>query len=200
MTMSPLPDVIKSFTGFVAHSISPAASCEPELRTVDLDVPEFSPGDDVYYPRCVRVHRCGGCCGLGHLQQCLPTKVKLRDIFRVKIPKISPSPKPNDIGSDSSSSRLQLQVLTIEDHVECGCKCRIQPSHCFPVIHVYRADQCHCECQNESARKANCDQYGYKRWDADDCQCKCVVRQRCSRGMAFSHDTCRCEFQDLPIN
>ena len=40
-----------------------AALCQPELTTVELDLPNYDDGSGVfYYPTCTRVNRCGGCC------------------------------------------------------------------------------------------------------------------------------------------
>jgi len=41
-------------------SYSKFANCRPEEKTVELPVDE---PHLIYHPRCVRVERCGGCCG-----------------------------------------------------------------------------------------------------------------------------------------
>ena len=49
------------------------AVCEPELRTVPLNLPVEA--NIQYSPTCVRLEQCGGCCS-GPLLTCQPTVTK----------------------------------------------------------------------------------------------------------------------------
>ena len=59
------------------------ANCEPEMRTVHLDLPVEA--NTLFFPTCVRLEQCGGCC-YGPLLTCRPTKTT--SIFlKVRLPK-----------------------------------------------------------------------------------------------------------------
>lgn len=50
------------------------AHCEPQLEPVDLGL--VNTYDVSYYPTCVRVKRCGGCCPQKDIFSCQPTASK----------------------------------------------------------------------------------------------------------------------------
>lgn len=50
------------------------ATCQPELRTVQLDLP--TEANTLFYPTCVRLEQCGGCC-YGPLLTCRPKVTKV---------------------------------------------------------------------------------------------------------------------------
>lgn len=55
------------------------ANCKPELTTVALDLPEEP--NAIFFPTCVRIEQCGGCC-YGPLLTCRPTITK---VVRLKV-------------------------------------------------------------------------------------------------------------------
>ena len=57
------------------------AKCKPELRTVPLDLPVEA--NTLFYPTCVRLEQCGGCC-FGPLLTCRP-KVTKAVKFKVRV-------------------------------------------------------------------------------------------------------------------
>lgn len=174
-----------------AEVIAEQAICKPRVQLLDLDNSDYTPIGAVYFPSCIQVRRCGGCCGLSGLMECKPTNVTYREVYRAKI-----KPSMHD-----QQSNGQLQVLSIEEHHACHCQCRVQSSDCMPLIHEYRKDLCRCECINSREREAACLSYPWKRWNAADCTCNCLATRRCSSGFVFSHETCRCEFfERLPLN
>ena len=57
------------------------AACKPELRTVSLDLPVEA--NTLFYPTCVRLEQCGGCC-YGPLLICRP-KVTKAILLKVRV-------------------------------------------------------------------------------------------------------------------
>lgn len=58
------------------------AGCEPETRTVELNTTEAGA---LFFPKCVRVKRCGGCCGLSPSLQCMPTRISHQEVRRARL-------------------------------------------------------------------------------------------------------------------
>lgn len=139
------------------NSFVEQAGCEPELRTVELDSPDDS--STIYFPKCIRVTRCGGCCGPSKLLECVPTKTSYKDIKRAAI-RIKRSSGQNP-SSEASQVREKVEV-----HEECKCQCKVQPNQCDPILHRYRSDVCKCQCLNENQESECQRQSAYKIWDS----------------------------------
>ncbi|XP_015787663.1 vascular endothelial growth factor A [Tetranychus urticae] len=157
------------------------AVCEPELRTVEVGDQRTESGE-IFFPRCVRVLRCGGCCDISDRMACTPTKISHRDVKRAKI-RLRRSTTPS-----ASSQTIQVEV-----HDECRCMCKVKEEHCNPSLHVYQADLCKCACNNEQDAVACRNMAPAKSWDNNECKCKCRDVKHCPSGTEFSHDTCNCE-------
>ena len=64
--------MLKTITHIFAEKLKlDQAKCEPELKIVELEHEKVEGVQ--YFPTCVRLHRCGGCCHSSH-QVCHPTK------------------------------------------------------------------------------------------------------------------------------
>lgn len=59
------------------------AVCSPELRTIELN-DTGNESNVIFFPKCVRVNRCGGCCGT-HFMECVPTKISFQSVRRAQI-------------------------------------------------------------------------------------------------------------------
>lgn len=108
------------------NNIAEQAVCEPELRTVEVGDQGVEAGE-IFFPKCVRVLRCGGCCDISDRMACTPTKISYREVKRAKI-RIRRSATP------SATS----QSIPIEVHEECRCMCKFHSfdshSNSFPVL------------------------------------------------------------------
>ena len=162
-------------------SYAEQAICEPELRTVEVGVKGGEVGE-IFFPKCVRVLRCGGCCDISDRMACTPTKISYRDVKRAKI-RIKRSP------AISATS----QTIQVEVHEECRCMCKVKEENCNPDIHVYQPELCKCTCNNQQDAIACRNMAPVKIWDNDQCKCKCRDVKHCPSGTEFSHDTCNCE-------
>lgn len=161
------------------------AGCEPEWRTINLS--EYTHTnldvDTVAFPRCIRVPRCGGCCGPSDVLQCLPTKITTRDVSRV-LQRLTP-------GSKDSKNTIE-EMVQVEYHEACACQCKIQEKDCDLNTHVYDKDLCMCRCP-ETSDQEKCMSHPAKYWNQAVCACVCKQTRRCSTGLAFSHESCSCQ-------
>lgn len=168
------------------------AKCKPEMQTVELDLPVQS--NTLFYPTCVRVEQCGGCC-YGPLLTCRPTatsEVALRVLKTV-------TGSSGDGRRRLKRQRRRRQTtnsyhdVTVIKHDACECGCVVQQKDCNPAIHTYRESECACVCTNRD-EKARCEQENdTKYWDNDSCTCFCRRPVDCSTGEFFSQASCRCE-------
>ncbi|KAI1298456.1 hypothetical protein HDE_04174 [Halotydeus destructor] len=169
----------------VSSLISQQAACEPELRTVHLDSSNRT--DELFFPKCVRVPRCGGCCGLSDRVACVPIEVSQRQIRRARV-RVKRSLRTNAIKTEASYLTTMVDV-----HEACACQCRVKAEDCdFRKGHVFREDLCSCECRDKVG-PFSCSRSPGKYWDPSDCTCKCRNQAQCSTGLAFNTESCSCE-------
>lgn len=173
------------------------ATCKPEVRTVELDLP--TEANTLFYPTCVRLEQCGGCC-YGPLLTCRP---KVTKVVKYKVLKTvvggSNSPTATRRNDNRRGRRRRRETVPsyheVEaiKHVQCECGCKVQEQDCNPAIHNYQESDCACVCKSKD-EKVKCEQQGgTKYWDIDSCACYCRRTMDCSTGEFFSHTTCGCE-------
>lgn len=149
------------------------------MTTISVDETS-SDGNEIYFPKCVRVPRCGGCCDISDRMHCVATKVSYKEVKRAKI-RIRRSAVP------AASS----QSVKIEIHEECRCQCKVKQEECKADKHSYSSELCKCVCHN-SQEEINCRSMAPKKvWDNDSCTCKCRQQTHCPSKTSFSHQECR---------
>ncbi|KAK3881823.1 hypothetical protein Pcinc_013755 [Petrolisthes cinctipes] len=184
------------------------ANCKPELTTVSLDLPKKP--TPIFFPTCVRIEQCGGCC-YGPLLTCRPT---VTEVVRLKVLKTTSSAASsrnsntnNRPGSGSERSRgtttrrrrrrrqsvPSFHEVQVERHTACGCGCRVQASDCNLQVQDYREGECACVCKNRDEKTKCEEQNSTKYWDNASCNCYCRRPLDCSTGQFFSHESCKCE-------
>ena len=176
-----LPSSLKSSSSS-QHLLNEAA-CEPEMRTIDLSEYTFTSHDpDVaVYPRCIRVPRCGGCCGPSDMLQCAPTRVSVNNVVLRKW------------SARSHKKSMSQELVPVEYHEECGCQCRIQAKDCDPVKQRYSKEKCKCVCLS-SREHRRCLADPDKVWSPSDCSCRCrSSAKHCSTGLKWNADSCSCQ-------
>lgn len=191
VTFSDLPVLRNVGKNYNSHIFLKQASCEPEMRTMDLSSytrTSLDP-DTVAFPACIRVPRCGGCCGPSNLLQCLPTRTTIREVPRVL--------QRLNAGSKDQKNTIE-EKIEVEFHEACACQCRIQEKDCDLNTHVYDKETCSCRCPDSQAH-ATCLMNGKKTWDPSDCSCRCLHPRRCSTGLFFSHETCSCQMMSSSL-
>ncbi|XP_017471186.1 PREDICTED: vascular endothelial growth factor C isoform X3 [Rhagoletis zephyria] len=162
--------------------IPKAANCIPESTVVPLT--PLEPSRDpkvVYFPKCTRVKRCGGCCG-SQLMSCQPTETETINFEVTKI-----------YHGDSTRIRGK-EIVVVEQHTRCQCDCRIKAEvgrRDCNSYQIYRRDMCSCVCTNEDALQ-KCLSQEHKYWDETTCRCVCRDSQSCTTGTIFDESQCAC--------
>ncbi|RWS30020.1 vascular endothelial growth factor A-like protein [Leptotrombidium deliense] len=159
--------------------ITDPAGCTPEMKTVQLNPVKAE--SELYFPWCVKLPRCSGCCPSRRLE-CVATKVTKVDITGVKLQYSPISRKFKFKG---------LKVFKMDKHEQCSCQCIQKPADCTST-QVYRPEECRCVCR-DMQNVIKCLQNHEKIWDRNICACKCKATLKCSTGFFFNDETCRCE-------
>ncbi|KAL7629995.1 UNVERIFIED_CONTAM: hypothetical protein RMT77_019885 [Armadillidium vulgare] len=161
------------------------ATCTPEEHTVPLNLPQEEGVS--YFPTCVRVKRCGGCCLLSH-HSCQPSTART---IKAKVLKA---------GGTVTRSRRRVSrqaepeyiSVDVEEHLSCDCKCKLKESECNPAIQTYSEHQCECLCKDKDKEQACLGSRDHF-WSYDQCECLCRKTISCSSGQEFDHKTCSCD-------
>ncbi|XP_012945067.1 uncharacterized protein LOC101849091 [Aplysia californica] len=163
--------------------------CSPRNMTVRLEMPNADP-NDVFFPQCTRMERCGGCCSSQHLQ-CVPAYTERVSLKVVK----ARSPFPGSTHLTYSG----FAPVIVDRHVRCVVHCTLNAERCGPMKRFVRS-QCDCKCRQ------------YKRcrpphiFSPETCDCECVggVQDCCagasqnggSCGLVFDTRSCRCVLEN----
>lgn len=169
-------------TGVPAASIAKPANCQIEQHVIELEKPENEAM--IFWPSCIRVRRCGGCC-TSKLQACKPLQTSILHVTVLQMKYNHQTP--------NSFEDQGIRIFSIEQHEQCRCTCKEGPDDCNPDVHRYKPEECRCVCKNKEAA-INCTGSN-KFWDPKDCLCKCRTVGLCSSGRFFNELSCRCEFQ-----
>ncbi|KAK8389540.1 hypothetical protein O3P69_008921 [Scylla paramamosain] len=121
------------------------AHCQPEKKTVKLDLPQEA--GTMFFPTCVRVEQCGGCCGHSMLT-CRPIRTETVTYEVTKM-----------IGENISSP----YYVNVTKHVECEEQCSVTEKECT-ASQIYDKKNCECICENEEQKRA-CHKSQDKLWD-----------------------------------
>ncbi|XP_042881510.1 platelet-derived growth factor subunit B-like [Penaeus japonicus] len=168
------------------------ANCKPELRTVELDLPHDP--QTTFYPTCVRVEQCGGCC-FGPLLTCRPSVTK---VLKVKVLKTTSASSGSSRRSRPGRRRRRentasYHTVSVVKHTSCECGCKVQASDCNSTIHTYREGECACVCKDRDEKTKCEEQNSTKYWSDETCSCYCRRPLSCGSGEFFSQFSCRCE-------
>lgn len=171
------------------NAVRSKVHCSPRLRLIRLPWPNDTSIHKMT-PSHVEVNRCAG--GCNHRQQsCLPTRVRKK-----KIPVLLAQCSIHSEKCDKTCAEVE-----IDEHIECGCKCKIKRHHCN-AKQVYREELCSCHCRDLSEVQA-CHDSG-RVWDPGMCMCRCPLAslQQCSTNYVFDFtNSCKCipeESNELP--
>jgi len=192
-----------------APVLATSASCTPENRTVHLPLP-LTDGN-LYFPTCVRLPRCGGCCASRQLK-CRPTEVLPR---KFKVLSIAPSSSNarRSMSSDGGRRRTSRRGRSLRrntrsrrnkrqttnyyyvdevEHRACACLCRVTDTDCDPAVHDYDKTNCQCKCRNIDEQQKCLARAADHYWDAATCRCLCSKTASCSTTQFFDHASCTC--------
>ncbi|XP_045102944.1 vascular endothelial growth factor C-like [Portunus trituberculatus] len=153
------------------------AHCVPENQAVDLGLRREA--GIKYFPTCVRVEQCGGCCS-NPLFTCKPISTEMVTYEVTKFTHVE-----KDVWTPSPF------YVNVTKHVECQCQCSVTEQNCTEG-QTYDRDNCTCICDNKEQKQA-CDENDKKLWDSTSCTCYCRKDKECPSEHVFSPDTCECE-------
>lgn len=159
------------------------AKCMPESTVVRVvKNPEPS---TIYFPACIRVKRCGGCCQ-NSLLACEPTanNTIYYEITATTINYSTENHKP---------FRFKNAIIVpIEEHTACRCVCAIKETDCNSN-QMYKPEECRCQCKNLD-EKENCKAGNAKKtWNPELCICQCQEVEQCPTNFYFDPNTCSCK-------
>jgi hypothetical protein len=132
-----------------------------------------------FWPPCVNVSRCGGCCVHDALT-CTPVTRRLDDFTVAKM-------IFDSTGTVVWSGEVLIQL---EAHTACDCSCRVLAADCNNRTQRYDADSCSCRCINESL-SGSCQ--APKHWSQQLCACVCPNMLNCLDDEYFNYATCTCQ-------
>ncbi|XP_033110983.1 uncharacterized protein LOC117112038 [Anneissia japonica] len=159
------------------HSIAELPKCIPRVKIVD--VPKGDDPNVFFWPPCVTLRKCSGCC-TSDLYEC--TAVRTQPVV-INVLKYLPN-------FGDGGREFEEYSITMEEDDSCQCLCKVQQKHCNLNIHRYA--QCSCQCIRG---KQTCTDTMY--WDTQTCSCVCnaTPQQRvCSRKrQVFNEESCQCE-------
>lgn len=163
----------------------PLANCKPELQTISLR--DTNDPTLIYYPTCVRLEKCGGCCNheLLHCEAIKSSPVNVTIMMTKYV-------------GNKTLKYIGKKIVTLIKHELCSCDCKSKPQDC-KGRQVYRKEECRCVCANEK-EEFECANQPHKLWDPSTCQCGCREMQECSTGYEFDNNMCKCaKIQQLRI-
>ncbi|KAL7644441.1 UNVERIFIED_CONTAM: hypothetical protein RMT77_005273 [Armadillidium vulgare] len=160
------------------------AGCLPVKTPVDITVNDNDPSA-LYYPSCVMLEKCGGCC-YGSLLSCQPEST---ETVNFKIAKVRSRTRDNKLPEETVSEEL---VVSEEKHLSCSCKCNVKAKDCNSEIQKYNENECSCECIDTQEEAECLTKEKTHVWDSATCSCRCKDVLECSSGFQFDHADCKC--------
>jgi hypothetical protein len=155
--------------------------CSPRDTSVRLPFDSSNP-NVVYFPRCTKIERCGGCCASTNLE-CVPsyTERVTYKVVKAEVPYA---------GSSHLEWKGEFSSVILERHVNCRVQCTLTPDKCGPKKE-FLDRQCECKCKEY----ARCQPPHI--WDPQECECKCAEVLTCCTsgencGLVFIKETCEC--------
>lgn len=177
-------------------------ACQPRPTIVKTDTLISTNDDILFWPHCLSVNKCDGCCNTD-LFECVSTRTRELPTQLIRME------------YDSLTNRLAWAGVTtvgVEEDVGCACKCKVRPHQCRVDREVFNNCQCHCVAQLECPPNfrwdpVTCDcvcdvpeshrlcRSKRETFSSEECSCTCdpEVRERCSRkGLRFNTNKCKC--------
>ncbi|XP_022098897.1 uncharacterized protein LOC110983719 isoform X2 [Acanthaster planci] len=169
-------DSPQSSLGLQISDVEPLPSCIPREAVIQV-LPETSKPHVMFWPGCVTVKRCGGCCN-SDLHECQPTR---SETVQVKVVQMEYTPRARRYFQFDG-----IVIRNITNHTDCSCQCKIKPQDCNPVTQVH--NNCQCQCKKLVSCPAR------KLWDPVRCQCVCITSQqdRCLKRQEWDDNSCSC--------
>jgi len=143
--------------------------CHPRPKLVEIPI-DYSSS---YWPSCIQLNQCGGCCQNTHNMECVPSALTNKSTIVFKIP--------------HSTGIPMMHTVYMLHHASCKCQCRVQAADCLPA-QTYDAGNCQCECKKKEEKCPP-----GRQWDQRKCKCECSYKRNCARKYTWSVDACRCE-------
>ncbi|XP_058789624.1 balbiani ring protein 3 [Phymastichus coffea] len=159
------------------------AICMPEVQVVP--VVENADPSEFYFPSCVRMKRCGGCCN-HELLSCQVTALETRN-YEILVTKVD---------KYSGENIVFKKIVPLDEHTACLCDCTKKEKDCTDK-QFYLKEECRCSCKN-SDEEYKCQQQNEKKyWDPNSCSCHCRKVEECFTNAYFDPNSCSCKSLQL---
>jgi len=156
------------------------ATCQPVDTIVSLVPPDEKDPTVFYFPSCILIKQCGGCCA--HTgTTCSPTEETDKQVT-IKKTKFTGGTKLQAMGE---------VTVNVKEHNRCRCQCKKTASDCNS-LQRFIANQCRCECTNIQEAE-DCATNPTKLWDIKSCACVCRDEKDCPSGLQYDQSTCSCQ-------
>lgn len=126
------------YTGRAARSDQPRqATCQPIESIVSVVPPEERDPTVFYFPSCIKMMQCGGCCAHSGTT-CSPIDENEKQITLKKT---------KFVGGPKGFQSMGDVTITVKEHTKCKCQCKKTAADCNG-LQKFIPSQCRCECQN----------------------------------------------------
>jgi len=142
--------------------------CQPRSKVIEIPLVK----DGAFYPACLAVKQCSGCCFNSPEFDCAPTSIKniSTPVFKINYDTMIP----------------EFTNIFMLHHQQCGCRCRIQKEDCSDY-QTYDPKNCQCNCGTIQDCPTG------KQWSNTSCRCECSRKRTCSNRFVWNGDSCRCK-------
>jgi len=164
----------------ISQAIQAKVHCTPRDRVVRLPFPNDTSINQMT-PSHIEVRRCDGSCH-HRKQSCLAVRTRKKRV-PVLLAKCT---------IHSGRCEKICAQVEVEEHLECGCECKIKRHHCNNR-QTYSKEHCGCQCRDLTEVRA-CHESG-RVWDPSKCMCRCPLStlQQCSSKFVFDFtNSCKC--------
>uniref|UniRef100_A0A3Q4B6Q7 Platelet-derived growth factor (PDGF) family profile domain-containing protein n=1 Tax=Mola mola TaxID=94237 RepID=A0A3Q4B6Q7_MOLML len=189
-------------------------SCQPREVCVEVATEHPESTSQIYLPRCVALHRCGGCCNT-ESSNCTNTShalvnktlMKLSPSMLYHIPVmatfvnhtscecLSKRPRHSIIRRSLCLQIFEKLVLCSPPDLPCASGSLWDPVNCVCIstddLNYPETGECQCEGQAEGRLCPT-----GQRWDEELCGCVCAAQ--CPGNQPLNPDTCQCQCRESP--
>ncbi|XP_065670270.1 vascular endothelial growth factor A isoform X5 [Hydra vulgaris] len=170
MMASNYPESRESYMLGGLNAANDSPSCQ--LMQKFEEIPKSKTDSFIFFPSCIKVNRCSGCCNTD-IMECVALTNSSLFIDVYKVP--------------TNGNRPYLYRVSYFNDESCGCQCKIKKENCSPK-QIY--DEGNCECLCNSKPKACSSK---QQWSDITCDCTCKEVKSCSGGNFWNDITCQCE-------
>lgn len=166
----PAAQALQNRSNVAIYEATPG-KCDPKQVCISNPLVVNLKPNELAYPQCINIYRCGGCCVTG--ESCMAHKTQ--DILLTNVGII-------EYDELTGKKRFFSTSVMVRNHTSCVCDCQFKNDDDCAKINknfVKNPDFCECSCPD----KITCG--AMHEFDAEQCQCLCKkgifdkIRQSC---------------------